>query len=122
MARALRTNVVGTIAACAMSLSTAGALPLLASDELSCCCEHHADDCRCPACNHARELASGQPMLETCAPHPAIAIPLMHEVVLVTVGTQLPSAPASSRVEMAPLPPPPDPVSEVPTPPPLARS
>ena len=122
MARALRTNIVGTIAACAMALSTAGALPLLASDALSCCCQHHAEDCRCPACTHARELASRQPMLETCAPHSAIAIPVMHPAVLVTVGVQLPPPEASSRVETAPSPPPPDPVSEVPTPPPLARS
>ncbi|HWE24766.1 MAG TPA: hypothetical protein VG496_12590 [Myxococcales bacterium] len=122
MRRGTRHRIVGMIAACAASLSLTGALPLLAADDPSCCCEHHAKDCRCPACAHARELAAGHAMVETCAPRSPSAILVMHEVVTPMATAPLPPAIPRLPIDSPAIMPAPDPVPEIPTPPPLARS
>jgi hypothetical protein len=115
-------NLLGTMLICAMALSVTGALPLLERDEAGCCCKDHSQECLCRACTHARGLASSKSLLETCTPQAASAVPVTHAVVVVTADARLPLPPLRLRVDSAPRQPPPDPVPEVPTPPPLALS
>jgi hypothetical protein len=116
-------RIVGTTLACALSLYATGALPPLALADASCCCHRHAENCQCKACTHARGVESGRSQLETCGPsQPVNAVPLPSHVFLPpSDAQQLPRSPGI-RVDVAPVPPPLEPVSEVPTPPPLARS
>ena len=63
----------GALLAVALSASAvpALALPLPAS----CCCAHRGEKlCHCPACEHARELESGEPRLGTCARQGVVAL------------------------------------------------
>ena len=101
-------------------------LPLLAAaSQATCCCPHHAEDanCRCPVCTQLRELRSGKPYFKTCGGHadespfvegPALSIP-------VVIGAPEPR-PQYAVVAPRDASPPPDPVLDIPTPPPLARS
>src|SRR5256885_14050921 len=122
MAGRLRSRIVGTMVACAMSLYATGALPQLAFADPGCCCHHHSGDCRCAACTHARGLASGRPMVETCGAHPASAVPVAPRVFALTGGAHPLPAATSTSVGPPPLSKPPEPVCEVPTPPPVALS
>jgi hypothetical protein len=116
-------RAMGALLACAMSLQATGALPLVASAEAaSCCCQHDKSRaCRCPKCTHARELASNQRFIRTCASSSEPAL------ILVQVATAVPqsgllapaAAPDASPVSPAQLEAP-SPDREVPTPPPLA--
>jgi hypothetical protein len=118
----LRGRTAGTIVACAMSLYAIGPLPLIDANGQSCCCHEHSPDCRCPTCTHARELASGSPMVTTCAPQPAMALPVARAVLSLAAIVQLPSPPLPLPIDLAPRSPPPGPVPDVPTPPPLAHA
>jgi len=76
---------------------------------------------QCPVCAHAKEVASGQPLLKTCGMHDASSLPLAIYSPVLPANV----APATTAVKQ-PLPqdddPPlaPAPSLEVPTPPPLA--
>jgi len=102
-------------------------LPLLtAPAATSCCCAHRGADakCQCRFCTHQRELESGKPVLKTCGTSSStwaiVSIPRQPAIP--------PAAPPPQAVAALPsidlqLPAPPlDPLFEVPTPPPLARS
>jgi len=102
-------------------------LPLLtAPAAVSCCCGHRSADskCQCRFCTHQRELESGKPVLKTCGTSSSawaiVSIPRQPAIP--------PAAPPPQAVAALPsidlqLPAPPlDPLFEVPTPPPLARS
>jgi len=114
---------LGALVACAVSLQATGVLPLMASVEARCCCHHHdvSPDCRCPACTHARELASDQRFIRTCGGtnqpglttgqvSPAVPQPIL--LAPVALSADPPLSPAPTRA--------PSPAQEVPTPPPLA--
>src|SRR5215470_2008559 len=114
---------LSALVACAVSLQATGALPLIASAQASCCCHHHdvSPDCRCPACTHARELASDQRFIRTCAGTtqpgliagqvaPAVPQPIPLAPVALSADRALSAAPIRA----------PSPAQEVPTPPPLA--
>jgi hypothetical protein len=88
----------------------------------SCCCAHKSEGqvCHCRACTHAREVASGEPLMKDCGgdaqqsleaaaraslPPPALAaaVPVLPQ--------PLPAGPPATPAE--------PPLLEVPTPPPL---
>jgi len=114
---------MGALLACAVSLQATGALPLISSAEAASCCCHHDKSraCRCPTCTHARELASDQRFIRTCAGSNEPAR------ILIQVAPALPppdllapaAIPTAFPIFAAP-PGPPSPDREVPTPPPLA--
>src|SRR5712664_1854392 len=118
-----RCRALGALLACAVSLQATGALPLIASAEAASCCCHHDKSraCRCPTCTHARELASNQRFIRTCAgtSDPAVMVvqvaPALPQSGLLTpeaLPAVFPSSAAPPGLQ------PPD--REVPTPPPLA--
>jgi hypothetical protein len=105
----------------------AAQLPLLtAPGAASCCCGHDSADakCQCRVCTHAREVESGKPLLKTCgsaAPtQPAVSISRDPAFPVAMPAPQAVAAPPAIDLRLAS--PPPDPLLEVPTPPPLARS
>jgi hypothetical protein len=114
------------IAVASLLAVNAAGLPLLAAPEpASCCCHHHEGDakCACPICAHARELASNDRTISTCTLMPESAV-------VVAIGPWLPpsmalvarASPSRQDVHARLLRAPPDPICEVPTPPPLAAS
>src|SRR5690242_18862976 len=123
MAEGARRRAIGTLLACAVSLQASGTLPLFSSAAAASCCCHHEKSlaCRCPTCTHARELASNQRFVRTCAG------PTEAALVVTQVAPALPrsaaevSPPLMSAIPLAvPDVGAPSPAREVPTPPPLA--
>ena len=113
---------MGALLACAVSLQATGALPLVASAEAASCCCHHDKSraCPCPTCTHARELASNQRFIRTCAgtSEPALVVVQLAPA-LTQAGLLAPAvAAAAFPVGLRSLGPP-SPDQEVPTPPPL---
>jgi hypothetical protein len=108
--------------ACFLSWQAVGILPAIKLAPACCCLRMQAEKKRCPVCAHAKELESGQPLLETCPMNGATSIPLAL-VSPVLPGPVAERAPAPARqplpeddapaLALAPAP-------EVPTPPPLA--
>jgi hypothetical protein len=98
-------------------------LPLLTREApASCCCAHRSEQRKCPCkvCTHAREVAGNAPVLKTCgSTADAAGLVATHPVVPETqpairtrsLARRVP-APADLRA--------PDPLLEIPTPPPLA--
>jgi len=102
-------------------------LPLLtAPGPASCCCAHHSADtkCQCRVCTHAREVESGKPVLKTCGStdtaSAVVSVSRDPAFPVVTFAPQTVAAPPAIELRLAS--PPPDPLLEVPTPPPLANS
>jgi hypothetical protein len=118
-------RAVAIAAAWLLALNALGLPVLTAPQPASCCCQHQTGDpgCPCRICTHARELASNRPILKTCpmaantatpvTPDPAFARPMFRasRATPPRLDVDVPLACA-----------PPDPICEVPTPPPLARS
>jgi len=115
---------MGALLACAVSLQATGALPMVSSAEAASCCCHHDKSaaCRCPTCTHAREMASNQRFIRTCAGSSEPALILVQVTpALPQSGLLAPAAiPTASPIFAAPSGPP-SPDREVPTPPPLSR-
>ncbi len=102
-------------------------LPLLtAPGPASCCCARHSADtkCQCRVCTHAREVESGKPVLKTCGSTDTawavVSVSRDPAFPVVTCAPQTVAAPPAIELRLAS--PPPDPLLEVPTPPPLANS
>ena len=115
-------TAVAALAACFLA-SQSAALSLLVTFGAECCCAHRDAHCRCKVCEHARELASGQPCLKSCGASSPDRAVLAHSDPVVPVpapGTSV-SLPLA-RVEPRIAAPPSDPPFEVPTPPPLAAT
>jgi hypothetical protein len=116
-ARALA--IVGTYL---LTLQAAG-IQRFAIESEACCCAHMDAKCGCRVCSHNRELESGQPTMKSCGTTGESA------VVVLALDSFLP-AELSSPPRVVPVEQPkglvdlrpPDPVRDVPTPPPLARS
>jgi len=105
-----------------VALQATGALPLVASAAAASCCCHHDKSraCRCPVCTHARELASRQRFLRTCAAHgdgAVIAVQGSPAVAPPQVVLPAPAAKVLPIVQPPSAAPTPD--REIPTPPPL---
>jgi hypothetical protein len=98
-------------------------LPLLTSAAAAeCCCAHRAAHCRCKVCEHARELASGQPCLKSCGASTQDTAVIAHLDPAIPATALTAPATALALVEVRIAAPPLDPPFEVPTPPPLAAS
>jgi hypothetical protein len=108
----------------ALALALQVAAPNAAAANLAACCCKHKDDegrkCRCPVCEHQRQIASDVPSMKTCggAGEMAALTPILAFVPPVAVRAARPPLP---DVVAIPLPGRPEsPVIEVETPPPLA--
>jgi hypothetical protein len=113
---------MGALLACAVSLQGTGALPLISSAEAATCCCHHDKSraCRCPTCTHARELASNQRFIRTCAGSSEPALILVQVApALPQPGLLVPAAIPDPFPILALPSGPASPDREVPTPPPL---
>ncbi len=122
LGRPRRCRTMGALLACAVSLQATGALPLIATAQAASCCCHHDKSraCRCPTCTHARELASDQRFIRTCAGSSEPARILVHVApALPQPGLLAPAAIPTAFPIFAPPAGPPSPDREVPTPPPL---
>ena len=113
---------LGWLAAFALALQVAA--PNAAAAKLAACCCKHKDDegrkCRCPVCEHQRQIASDVPSMKTCggasemaapAPIPAFVPPLAERAAPLPLPDPV-ATPAPGRPD--------SPVIEVETPPPLA--
>jgi DNA-binding helix-hairpin-helix protein with protein kinase domain len=114
-------RVLGWLAAFALALQVAA--PNAAAARLAtCCCKHkeEAHKCRCPVCEHQRQIASNLPCMKTCGGSQEMAAPLANlafEPPIAALEAPLPLPDPVAR----PVPSRPDsPVIEVETPPPLA--
>jgi hypothetical protein len=98
-------------------------LPLLTREApASCCCAHRSEQRKCPCkvCTHAREVAGNVPVLKTCSSTADAArlvatdptVPETQPAIRTRPPARRVPAPADLRA--------PDPVLEIPTPPPLA--
>jgi hypothetical protein len=111
---------LGWLAAFALAIQVAA--PNAAAAKLAeCCCKHkEAHKCRCPVCEHQRQIASNVPCMKTCggAGEMAAPVPLLtFEPPLASSAAPLPlpdpvATPVPGRSD--------SPVIEVETPPPLA--
>jgi hypothetical protein len=114
---------MGLLVACAVALQATGTLPLIATAEAADCCCHHdkSQACRCPACTHARELASGQDVIRTCAGTSEPGLIVVHVAPALPQAALLTQVAVSAASPLSPAPPGPQSLArEVPTPPPLA--
>jgi hypothetical protein len=113
-------RVLGWLAAFALALQVVA--PNAAAAKLAaCCCKHkEAHKCRCPVCEHQRELASNVPCMKTCGGSEQMATPI--PLLAFEPPLAAPAAPFPLPDPVAiPVPGRPDsPVIEVETPPPLA--
>jgi len=114
-------RAMGALLACAVSLQATGALPLVATAGAASCCHHDKSRaCKCPMCTHARELASNQRFIRTCAgtTEPALVVvqlaPALPQAGLLAPAVAAAAFPVGLRSLGLP-----SPDQEVPTPPPL---
>ena len=93
------------------------------AEAASCCCHHDKSAaCRCPTCTHAREMASNQRFIRTCAGSSEPALILVQVTpALPQSGLLAPAAISTASPIFAAPSGPPSPDREVPTPPPLSR-
>jgi len=113
-------RVLGWLAAFALALQVA--VPNAAAAKLAaCCCKHkEAHKCRCPVCEHQRQLASNVPSIKTCGGSEQMASPVPLVAFEPALATAAAALPLPDPVAI-PVPGRPDsPVIEVETPPPLA--
>jgi hypothetical protein len=76
---------------------------------------------RCPVCAHAKEVASGQPLLKTCGMHDASSLPMALFLPVLPAPVAATATALKQPVPRDDDPPfAPEPSPEVPTPPPLA--
>jgi hypothetical protein len=108
------------VAAALLALSLAVPAAAQRFVQAPCCCHHAEEDCRCPVCEHARELKSGQRHFKTCGSgEGATAAPALPDALPVPPSQVARAAPAQPAA-LAPAAPHEPPQPEVPTPPPLA--
>ncbi|GAC1348221.1 MAG: hypothetical protein NVSMB23_28840 [Myxococcales bacterium] len=118
-ARRIR-RLLGAALSVLLSWSAAGAAVSPPPAPAGCCCKDHQADCRCAACEHAREIASGEAHLRSCGSGAPEALRLaLLEPFLIAARTAI-AHPRPQRPAERILPEAPDAVLEVPTPPPLA--
>lgn len=117
-ARRIR-RLIGAAMAVCLSWSAAGAAVAPPLAPAGCCCKARGAACHCPACEHAREIASGDAHLRSCRGGPAEALllaaqaPFLHVPAPAPLSSR-PPQPACGRPATTP-----GIVREVPTPPPL---
>jgi hypothetical protein len=114
------TRLLGWLAAFALALQVG--VPVAAAEQLAACCCKHKDSelCRCPICEHQRELEQNIPCMKTCGHSTQTAIPMPFVAIEPPVASRTIPLPVPDPVE-TPVPDRPvSPVREVPTPPPLA--
>jgi hypothetical protein len=108
----------------ALALALQVAAPNAAAAKLAACCCNHKDDegrkCRCPVCEHQRQIAADVPSMKTCGGAGEMAAPTPILAFLPPVAVRAARLPLPDVVAI-PLPGLPEsPVIEVETPPPLA--
>jgi hypothetical protein len=108
----------------ALALALQVAAPNAAAAKLAACCCQHKDSegrkCRCPVCEHQRELASNVPSMKTCGGGGEVVSPTPILAFVPPLAVRTPRLSLPDEVA-TPLPCRPDsPVIEVETPPPLA--
>src|SRR5438067_4044329 len=113
------TRALGWLAAFALALQVAA--PAAAAKLASCCCAHkEAHRCRCPVCEHVREMASDVPSMKTCGGSQQMASPVPILALAPPLAQPAASLPLPDSIAIPLSGRPDSPVIEVPTPPPLA--
>jgi hypothetical protein len=124
--RALRTRCMRAAALagiCALAVQSARLPMMLQAEAAACCCPHRAAEevCNCPVCAHQRLLESDRPAIETCAAAGHADAIAATDAAVLAARTGRASRFTTPRSTPLVVLPPPDPVVDVPTPPPLAR-
>ena len=114
------TRLLGWLAAFALALQVG--VPVAAAAQLAACCCKHKDSelCRCPICEHVREMASDVPSMKTCGGSQQMASPVPILALAPPLAQPAASLPLPDPIAIPLSGRPDSPVIEVPTPPPLA--
>jgi hypothetical protein len=113
-------RVLGWLAAFALALQVAA--PTAAAARLAaCCCKtKEAHKCKCPVCEHQRQIASNLPCMKTCGSSQEMAAPVPLPAFEPPLASFEAPLPLPDPVTIAVPDRPDSPVIEVETPPPLA--
>jgi len=108
----------------ALALALQVAAPSAAAAKLAACCCKHKDDegrkCRCPVCEHQRQLESNVPCMKTCGGGGELAAPAPILAFVPPLAAPIAALPLPDPVVTVVPGRPDSPVIEVETPPPLA--
>src|ERR1051325_5415485 len=94
------TRLLGCLAAFALALQVG--VPVAAAAQLAACCCKHKDSelCRCPICEHQRELAANTPCMKTCGHSPQAFSPVPLVAFEPPLASPVASLPLPDPVEM----------------------